>query len=165
MAIDLARVVATWATRMLRIRMVRTGRVELPFPFGSQILSLVRLPIPPRSLGGRANSPRIATRVRLGHGGSVRGRRDRNGNGPQQARRGIAAGAGTVLPLEALATGDDVQSGVRIALGREERISRTEILLENGHAESLPEELAIFGRQSAATIIGERDDGMTGFNA
>ncbi len=29
--------------------MVRTGRVELPFPFGSQILSLVRLPIPPRS--------------------------------------------------------------------------------------------------------------------
>ena len=31
--------------------MVRTGRVELPFPFGSQILSLVRLPIPPRSQG------------------------------------------------------------------------------------------------------------------
>src|SRR4051812_20522990 len=29
--------------------MVRTGRVELPFPCGSQILSLVRLPIPPRS--------------------------------------------------------------------------------------------------------------------
>jgi hypothetical protein len=28
---------------------VRTGRVELPFPCGSQILSLVRLPIPPRS--------------------------------------------------------------------------------------------------------------------
>ena len=25
------------------------GRVELPFPFGSQILSLVRLPIPPHS--------------------------------------------------------------------------------------------------------------------
>ena len=30
--------------------LVRTGRVELPFPCGSQILSLVRLPIPPRSL-------------------------------------------------------------------------------------------------------------------
>ena len=29
--------------------LVRTGRVELPFPCGSQILSLVRLPIPPRS--------------------------------------------------------------------------------------------------------------------
>ena len=33
--------------------MVRTGRVELPWPFGRQILSLVRLPIPPRSHGGK----------------------------------------------------------------------------------------------------------------
>src|ERR1043166_8631592 len=31
--------------------LVRTGRGELPFPCGSQILTLVRLPIPPRSLG------------------------------------------------------------------------------------------------------------------
>src|SRR5579864_6431251 len=31
------------------ITLVRAGRVELPFPFGSQILSLVRLPVPPRS--------------------------------------------------------------------------------------------------------------------
>jgi hypothetical protein len=30
-------------------KVVRTGRVELPWPFGRQILSLVRLPIPPRS--------------------------------------------------------------------------------------------------------------------
>ena len=33
----------------ITVVLVRTGRVELPFPFGSQILSLVRLPIPPRS--------------------------------------------------------------------------------------------------------------------
>ena len=31
---------------------VRTGRVELPWPFGRQILSLVRLPVPPRSRAG-----------------------------------------------------------------------------------------------------------------
>ena len=29
--------------------LVRTGRVELPWPFGRQILSLVRLPVPPRA--------------------------------------------------------------------------------------------------------------------
>src|SRR5271163_3332001 len=43
---------------------VRTGRVELPFPCGSQILSLVRLPIPPRSHAQRFGdfTLRIATR-------------------------------------------------------------------------------------------------------
>ena len=37
------------STQAIELIVVRTGRVELPFPCGSQILSLVRLPIPPRS--------------------------------------------------------------------------------------------------------------------
>jgi hypothetical protein len=109
----------------------------------------------------KADRLHIATRVRLSHGGSVRGSLDRNGNGPQQAGRGIAAGAETMFQLKALATGDDVQSRVGLALGGEELVSRTEILLENGHAESLPEQLAILGHQSAVAIVGERDDGVT----
>src|SRR5678815_4771385 len=40
---------ANLASTLIASTLVRTGRVELPFPCGSQILSLVRLPIPPRS--------------------------------------------------------------------------------------------------------------------
>ena len=45
--------------------MVRTGRVELPFPCGSQILSLVRLPIPPRSQLTDSSELRIAIERRI----------------------------------------------------------------------------------------------------
>ena len=54
--------------RRVKKMVVRMGRVELPFPFGSQILSLVRLPIPPHS---RATHYR-KFKARL-HGGAHRG--------------------------------------------------------------------------------------------
>src|SRR5258707_13634695 len=58
----------------MQFQMVRTGRVELPFPFGSQILSLVRLPIPPRSQG-------MAFRIRIPRPGNFHHNRLTSKNG------------------------------------------------------------------------------------
>jgi hypothetical protein len=65
-----------------------------------------------------------------------------------------------VFEIELLVAIHDVQSSMRVAFGGQQFAVGSEILLEQRNAERVPQVLALHGRQSRFTRIGENDDGV-----
>ena len=51
----------------------------------------------------------------------------------------------------------DVQAGVSFAFHGQQLVARAEALLEHRNAEGAPQHIAIVGRESGLTVVGERD--------